>query len=346
LVAFQEHFKMTLWLVRAGQNGEREDFAVEQRVVVLGWDNLPNLAAVASRDEVVDLIRGAIPDAKPQSIANWASQVWMFVGRINLNDNVVLPMKKRAVVAVGKVIGPYEFHPENPEGAKHIRKVQWINEDLPRSAIDQDLLYSLGAFSTVCQLSRNNAAARLLALATGRGAPSPSIAANEVSTDDTIELKQFADDQIRQYITRKFVGHDLARLVNAVLQAQGYHTEMSAPGPDGGVDILAGSGILGFDEPRLCVQVKSGDSPTDVRQIRELDGVMTRFRASRGLFVSWGSYRRGVSEENRREFFRIRLWDSDDLIATITECYDRLPPEIQNELPLEKIWSLVPQEDA
>lgn len=55
------------------------------------------------------------------------------------------------------------------------------------------------------------------------------------------------------YINRKFKGPALARLVDGVLQAQGYVTLNSEPGADGGVDILAGSGPMGFSAPRLCV---------------------------------------------------------------------------------------------
>ncbi|MHB9036592.1 MAG: hypothetical protein ACYC64_07985 [Armatimonadota bacterium] len=31
---------------------------------------------------------------------------------------------------------------------------------------------------------------------------------------------------------------------------------MSPPGSDGGADILAGGGAMGFNPPRLCIQVK------------------------------------------------------------------------------------------
>ena len=37
---------------------------------------------------------------------------------------------------------------------------------------------------------------------------------------------------------------------------------MSPEGPDGGVDICVGKGPMGFDSPKLRVQVKSSDDPT------------------------------------------------------------------------------------
>ena len=83
-------------------------------------------------------------------------------------------------------------------------------------------------------------------------------------TEEPIDVGEYAKDQIVKHIGRKFKGHDLARLVEAILEAQGYVTRTSPPGPDGGVDILAAKGPLGFDAPRICIQVKSSATPIDV----------------------------------------------------------------------------------
>ncbi len=48
--------------------------------------------------------------------------------------------------------------------------------------------------------------------------------------------------------------------MEALLNAQGYITFLSPEGADKGVDIMAAAGPLGFASPRICVQVKSGDS--------------------------------------------------------------------------------------
>ena len=34
---------MALWLVRAGKYGERENLALEEGLVVIGWDEIANL---------------------------------------------------------------------------------------------------------------------------------------------------------------------------------------------------------------------------------------------------------------------------------------------------------------
>ena len=43
----------------------------------------------------------------------------------------------------------------------------------------------------------------------------------------------------------------------------------------------------------------------------------------------------------RRDFFQLRLWDSEALLDEILAVYDKLSSDIQAELPLKKVWQLV-----
>ncbi|WP_287962965.1 hypothetical protein [Alcanivorax sp.] len=78
---------MALWLVGAGRHGEREDFALENNVVVIGWDGLEDLSAISSRDDLVRVMAEVYPDGKPKARLNYASQVWAFVGRPQMAKN-------------------------------------------------------------------------------------------------------------------------------------------------------------------------------------------------------------------------------------------------------------------
>lgn len=103
---------------------------------------------------------------------------------------------------------------------------------------------------------------------------------------------------------------------------------------------------MGFDRPRLCVQVKSSDQQQDVGVLRELKGVMRDFQAEQGLLVAWGGFKRSVFTEARRAFFEIRLWDADALVKAVLENYDRLSERVRAELPLKRIWTLVQEENS
>jgi restriction system protein len=80
--------------------------------------------------------------------------------------------------------------------------------------------------------------------------------------DQTVDLEEIAREQIEKRISSVFAGHDFTNLIAAILTAQGYETHMSPAGPDSGIDIVAGRGSLGFEQP-LVVQVKSGDINVD-----------------------------------------------------------------------------------
>lgn len=97
---------------------------------------------------------------------------------------------------------------------------------------------------------------------------------------------------------------------------------------------------MGFENPRLCVQVKSGDAPVDVTTLRELQGVMDNYGADQGLIVSWGGFKRTVCREARQLFFKVRLWDQSDLVRNIQKHYEYLPNQLQLKLPMKRIWVL------
>lgn len=256
---------------------------------------------------------------------------------------VILPSKFRASIAIGKILGHYEYRKDLDIIPIHTRKVKWLNTDIPRNTFDQDLLYSMGAFMTVCQIKRNNAEERIKNVFNGKidRRKDEEDLNDEFPEQDEVDIEILAKDQIVDYVNRKFKGHDLSRLVEAVLQAQGYVTENAKPGPDGGVDILAGKEPMGFGDPMICVQVKSSQSPVDVTILRGLQGAMTKFGAERGMLVSWGGFTRAVLDEARLSFFNVRLWDSDDLIKALLKNYDNLSDTLQAELPLKRIWALV-----
>jgi restriction system protein len=78
------------------------------------------------------------------------------------------------------------------------------------------------------------------------------------------------------------------------MKATGYTTAVSPPGPDGRIDIVAGRGPMGFDPPRLCVQVKSGSGPVNVEIIQRLHGSMKTVGADQGLLIAWGGLLRAT----------------------------------------------------
>ncbi|MCE2506300.1 MAG: restriction endonuclease [Nitrosopumilaceae archaeon] len=271
-------------------------------------------------------------------VSNVVGQIWSFLKRINSGDLVALPLKRKSGIAIGKIVGDYEFK-EIQSNIKHIRKVNWL-KTFPRSSFDQDVLFSLGAFLTIGRVRRDDAEERVRGMLKGEITSKKLDDDIETETSE-LDLEQYSKDQIIKFLEQKFAGHDLSRLINEILKSQGYSTKLSPAGPDGGVDILAGSGSLGFTSPKICVQVKSQQTSLDVRIVRELEGVIKNFKAEFGLLVAWGGITSKAEQEMARSFFSIRLWDQDKIVEEILRSYEKLDDSIKAELPLKKIWTLV-----
>ena len=338
------------YLVRAGRHGEDEEFALDNDVAVVGYPDVASLEDADTYEAVRELVIPTYPeDTKSSSLGIHVGQVWRFVGEMKEGDLVILPRKRTSQIAVGQIAGPYRY---NGRSARvHTRAVKWLNAEIPRDTFQMDLLHSFGAAMTVCRIQRNNAVQRIQAvLETGKDPgpdmsfPTSSEADIAPSPDGFVDLAQAARDQVVATIRSRFREHELARLVGAVLDAEGWVTDVSPPGPDGGVDILAGRGPLGLNAPRLCVQVKSENNPANVTTYRTLQGSMQTFNAEQGLLVCWAGFNRAVLREARQGHFSVRLWDSSALVDAIYSNYQQLPAEIQAELPLKRVWMLIAEE--
>jgi restriction system protein len=342
-----------VYLTRAGQHGEDEEYALDHDLAIIGYQAVPSMEGAKTYEGFVELVKKYIPDAKKGAIGNFAGQLHAFAIAMTEGDLAVLPRKTTSQIALGRVTGPYKYR-KIGGNYRHTRAVEWIRPDLPRTAFGQDLLYSFGAFLTVCRISRNDAELRIAAVLDGKPDPGTSEKPMKPGKKDPIDeiglkvvevdLLQQAHDQIVSHIQSRFHGHALARLVDAVLRADGWMTRVSPPGADGGVDILAGRGALGLDAPRLCVQVKSQNTAADVTVYRTLRGTMGAFKAEQGLLVCWGGFNKAVHREAREGHFAVRIWDSGDLVEAIYRNYEQLPAEIQAELPLKRVWMLVKEE--
>lgn len=339
---------MTIWVARAGRYGERENFALEKGLALIGWEELGDLSSCETKDEISNKLIQYDPNAKAGTISNHASQIWNFIHKMKKGDIFAIPLKTRPAIAIGTIIGDYKFIKEHPTDAQHTRAVEWIGEPIPRNRFEQDLLYSFGSALTVFTVKRNNAEERIKAILDGRTytLPHGNSEEDESLNDLTLDISRYSSDQIVDFIGRRFSGHKMETLISAILRAKGFTVlENEKKGSDGGADILAGKGEMGFDSPRLCVQVKSSDRAIDSKDYDELKGVMQKFGADFGLFVSWGGFKSTVINESRRDFYKIRLWSGDDIVKELQSVYNKLPETVQAEVPLQQIWSIIPDSD-
>lgn len=312
---------------------------------------MPDLTPCKSREAVVDVVTSTFQGEPAGKIANFAGQLWALRGRIKPGDLMVMPLKTTKQIALGRVTGPYEYRSaEEDPNKRHVVPVDWERIDLPRSAVKQDLLFTLGSAMSIFSPSKNNAVARLehllnygtdpgqSAATAGKGGTT-SIDAEVVDEPELqTDIEEVATDRITNKIKEEFAGHGLTTLVTAVLTSMGLQCRQSPPGPDGGIDIIAGRGVLGLDDP-IIVQVKSG-GPVGAPVVSQLQGVMSNYGARQGLLVAWGGLTKPAQDSLKSNQLRIRVWQDTDIVEAVLAHYERLDEDIRSQLPLKRVWML------
>jgi restriction system protein len=69
---------MNAWMVRGGKFGEFESIALENNLVCLGFNELPDLRKAKSESATRDLVRAAYPAASTARVSNFQAQVYSF----------------------------------------------------------------------------------------------------------------------------------------------------------------------------------------------------------------------------------------------------------------------------
>ncbi|MCG2798194.1 MAG: restriction endonuclease [Cellulomonas sp.] len=138
-------------------------------------------------------------------------------------------------------------------------------------------------------------------------------------------------------ISEDFAARGLATLVTALLRAPGLHCTQSPAGLDGGVDVVAGRGVLRLDEP-IVVRVKSG-GPVGAPVVSQLHGVMAASGAKQGLPVAWG-VTKPARDTLKTSHLSGRVWAAADVVDAVLASYERLDEELRSQLPLKRVWML------
>ncbi len=338
---------MTAWVVRAGTRGEWEETALSEGLAGIAFHVRRHISNFSTRDELRQTIIDEFGET-PARASSFASQLWNFAYVIRVGDMVILPRKLPRVIAVGRISGDYA-HREDLE-APHVRAVEWGARQIPRSDFDQDLLYSLGGLSTVYQPRATDAESRIEQICARH--LSGSVIDNagdhvEANGDGAfrVDLEEQISDRIVERVRQRFPGTRMEYLVASVLRASGYSALETRRGPDGGIDVVAGQGDMGFGAPRLCVQVKSTNAPVDIAEYNRLQGNVNTYGADHGLLVSLGDFTRAVRNENERSYFQVRLWGPYDLVDKLLETYDDLPDDVRAEIPLRNRRILIESEE-
>ena len=247
----------TFWGIHA-KGLKLEDVLLTRNQLAIGWASIGDLTPIANdREAIKKALKAASPTEKPGAIPVIAGELYRFASELAVGDIVVFRSHQGALVNLGEVTGPYlydtGYDPEHPNR----RAVKWL-KSAPSTSVSLGALHELGSALAFFQV-RNYADewAQIL---------SGAVPAEADDSDETVAFVAEASEQnTRDYVLKRlasqFKGHPLAHLVGSLLQTMGYRTRVAPAGPDGGVDIVANKGELGFEPPIVRVQVKSSEGP-------------------------------------------------------------------------------------
>lgn len=243
------------------------------------------------------------------------------------------------VYAVGTIASDY-IYDRTREEFRNIRKIDWQGS-VARDQLSVTTRNSLGAISTLFQVPAE-AAEEIEILLQGK----PHIA------EDTAEEKEeeeesgvdviFKDNQNKafEFIKDKISRLDweeLQDLVAGLLRAMGHKTRISPSGSDRGKDIVASPDGLGFESPRIVVEVKHRTgSAMGSQEIRSFLG--GRHKDDKGLYISTGGFSKDARYEAERASIPLTLMDMDDLVRSLLEHYEKIDADTQRLIPLRKVY--------
>lgn len=323
------------WMIRAGEGGYiLEDF--QKGYAAVGWHEIGDLSSVKERGDVRVLYSKVFPDHGIGKAINASSVLYKFRSIVSKGDRVITYDPDAREYLVGVIASDYFFDPSLIVDHPHVRKVKWekrISRDLLPVASRNSLGSTLTLFSIDEEVMNSIDSA----------ISGEMLSSQEQFEEERAELEETREDTaakamelIKDLISR-LDDSQLENLTAALLRSMGYQTRVTPKGPDRGVDVYASPDGLGFQEPRIKVEVKHRiKSPIGAQEIRSFIGALRE--GDRGLYVSTGGYTKEAKYEAERSKIPITLLDLDELVRTIIGHYEGFDTEGRSLLPLIRIY--------
>ena len=324
----------TVWMVRAGEGGQYLEDFISGGIVALGLEALDAISPSEDRETIAQRIREAYPSWSKGKTSIWAGQLYRFVSQIKEGDKVLTYDTSRRIYHLGEITSGPGHDPTKFADMPEYREVRWESE-IPRDQLSTTTKNSLGAISTLFQLP-DHAAQEVLKASQGESQVEESeTVAEEVEESALANIRSQAQEFIKDRIS-KLDPDNMERLIAALLRSMGYKTRITPIGPDRGVDIMASPDGLGFEQPRIIVEVKHRGEAMGSQAIRSFLG--GRHQEDKGLYVSTGGFTKDARYEADRAYIPLTLMDLDGLVTTLLEHYENLDEEGKTLIPLTKVY--------
>lgn len=324
-----------MWCIRAGRAGEADSLFLKENRIALGWDEMGDLSSLTSREEFRKRAGSVYSNEKPKAAQVWADQLYNFVRVMKNDDYFIYPSKIDRRIHIGKILDNYTHNSSSMSQFPHRRNVLWI-KSVPRTSFSEGALYEIGSAISIFQV-REHVDEFWNTLKIQVEQPTLSIVTTiESSIHNADSIEELTRDFILKALAQYTKGHLFAEFVSNLLETLGYKCRVSPPGDDGGIDIVAHPDELGFEQPLVLVQVKSGSGSISADTIRSLNSLAQK-NSAYGLFVTLGDFTSPARKEFRNDT-RMRLIDGKELVDLIFDHYESLKPEFKALFPMRRVF--------
>lgn len=335
-----DYGEATLWATHCGRTGDADSIFLKKNQVALGWQQIGDLRALKrTREAFKERVAKAYPGAKPGYYPVAAGQLFRFVHEVKEGDLIIYPSKRDKRVHIGQIVGAYEYVDKDTDGYPHRRPARWI-KDFPRTSFTQGALYELGSALSFFQVK--NYADEFLA-AVGGKRPVTFTGKDETLSYVAENIEQNTRDFILKTLRQELKGHALADFVAHVLGTMGYQTRVAAPGPDGGVDIIAHRDELGFVPPIIKLQVKSTEGSVGDPVVSQLIGKLEQGEC--GMLVTLGTFT-NQARSTARNRSNLRLIDAEEFVNLVLQHYEQFDSKYKGMIPLKRVYVPEPLEEG
>lgn len=321
-----------VWHFRPSREGPFGQLLTERGVISAEFGVREDLSEHFEPGQILDAVETANPNEKRTRIRSMSTQLNALVNEMTPGDLVLCSLPCGARVRVG-MLEPDLL--EDPDG-RPARGLRWLCDPVPKEALMPDLRTAQGAHVPITEVSRPGITDRICALIRDGRDPGPVGASGPAPATLEALISQEAD-KVRDRVGAAFTGHAMAGLVGELLKAEGFTVSVGQPGPDGGVDLLAGSGPLGVGSPRLVGQVKSGQQVAGDETLQALLGNLHGSGADTALLVCWSGVTRQARARAASMGFRVRVWDGEEVVRRLLDAYDRMPGWVRDRIRLEPV---------
>jgi restriction system protein len=319
-----------VWYFRPQRDGDFGRLLMEGGLITAEFGVRADLSEHYEPGQILDAVTEANPHEARSRIRSMSTQLNALVNEMQPGDLVLCALPGAPRFGIGQV-GPGLA--EDPDG-RPARSLRWLRDPIPRDAVLSDLLTVTGSYVPITEVTRPGILDRLRGLI--RDGRDPGSTGPLLTGPASLEALIAAETaRIRDRIGAVFTGHAMAELTGALLRAQGLTVQVGTPGPDGGVDLIAGGGPLGLAPPRLVGQVKSGLQVSGDETLQALIGNLHGSGADAALIVSWSGLTRQARARAQGMGFRLRVWDAEEILRLYLDLQDRLPDGIRSRVRVE-----------